>query len=244
VHDRPAPARFGSPFRPGERQAANGALPAPVAPALAPGRLPRQRRPAIVALAIAVIGAATLANVAIYVHVNHKESVLAVVQPVAPGAVITAQDITTTSVEAGPAVRVIPARQLGQVTGLIAATALRPGMLLAPADVTTTSPPNPGEALVAVAVHPSAVPASGLGPGDRVNLIPTPGIPGAPGTAASGSASMNGPVPGVVEAVNLVPDQDGLDVVDVLLPSSDAANVADQASTGQLAIVLTRRAPQ
>lgn len=241
--DRSSAPRYGTRFRSGEQPAGNGAVPAP-APALAVGRLPRQRRPAVVALAAALAGAGILANVAIYGHLNHQETVLAVAQPVAPGAVITAQDITTASVEAGATVRVIPARQQGQVTGLIAATALRPGMLLAPADVTTTSPPSPGESLVAVAVHPSAVPASGLYPGDKVSLVPTPGIPGAPGSAASGSPAMNGPVAAVVEAASLVPDQDGLDVVDVLVPAADSTNVAAQASTGQLAIIVTKRAPR
>jgi hypothetical protein len=239
--DRTSAPRYGTRFRPGDKQAANGVVPAP---ALAPGRLPRQRRPAMVALAVALAGAGILANVAIYSHLNHQQSVLAIAQPVAAGAVITAHDITTTSVETGPSVRVIPARQLGQVTGRIASTALRPGMLLAPGDVTTTSPPAFGQTLVAVAVHPSAVPASGLYPGDKVALVPTPGIPGAPGTAASGSAALNAPVSAVVAAASLAPDQDGLDVIDVLVLADDGTNVAAQASTGQLAIIVTHRAPR
>jgi hypothetical protein len=45
----------------------------------------------------------------------------------------------------------------------------------------------------------------------------------------------------VVEAVNSVPDQDGYDVVDLLVTSSNGPPVAQQAATGQIAIVVTSR---
>jgi hypothetical protein len=51
------------------------------------------------------------------------------------------------------------------------------------------------------------------------------------------------PVAGVVQKVDSVPDQDGFDVVDLLVPDADAVAVAEQASTAQTALIVTARAP-
>ena len=40
-----------------------------------------------------------------------------------------------------------------------------------------------------------------------------------------------------------LPDQDGLDVVDLLVPASVGTVLAQQAATGQIALILTRRSP-
>src|SRR5208282_4217283 len=100
----------------------------------------------------------------------------------------------TTTVAAGPGLQTIPARQLSQVVGLVAATSLRPGTLLASSELTSKLPPSPGQDLVPVAVKPSGLPASGLAPGDQVLVVPTP-------TAAGGSGAapvLTQPVPAVV----------------------------------------------
>jgi SAF domain len=209
----------------------------------APGRLPglpRRRRPAMIALAIAMAGAGVLVSAAVYQNADHQVAVVTVTQPVPAGAVITAADLGTTSVTVGTGIRVIPAAQLGQVTGEIAAVALRPATLLAPADLTTAQPPGPGQVLVPASVKPSALPASGLFPGDRVLIVATPGDQGQTGSSA-GSPSLTAPVPGVVEAVSDAPDADGLDVVDLLVSGTAGTAVAEQVSTGQFALIITKR---
>jgi len=122
-------------------------------------RLPRRRRPAMVLLAVVLIGVGVLGSAALYVRQNHQVPVLLVVEPVSAGQVITSADIAVTTVAAGPGIKVIPARQLQQVIGLVAATALQPGTLLASSELTTAAPPAAGQVLVPVAVHPSLLPA-------------------------------------------------------------------------------------
>jgi hypothetical protein len=46
-----------------------------------------------------------------------------------------------------------------------------------------------------------------------------------------------------VEKVNSVPDQDGFDVVDLLVHDQDAVALAEQASTAQIALIVTARSP-
>jgi hypothetical protein len=202
--------------------------------------LPRRRRPAVLALAVAMAGAGALISAALYQHADHQVPVVMVITDVPPGAVITARDVAATDAVLGAGVHVVPAAQLGQVAGEVAAVGLRAGTLLAPSDLTTAQPPGPGQQLVPVAMKPSALPASGLFPGDRVLVVATPGDQGQPGGPA-GAQPLNAPVPAVVAAVNAVTDQAGFDVVDLLVSATDGPAVAEQASTGQFALIVTQR---
>ncbi|MGO8960158.1 MAG: SAF domain-containing protein [Streptosporangiaceae bacterium] len=202
--------------------------------------LPRRRRPSMIALAVVMAGTGALLSVAMYRHADHSVPVVLVTAPVPAGAPITAADLSRASVTVSPGIKVIPATQLGQVVGEIAAVGLRPGTLLAPADLTTRQPPAPGQELVPVAVKPALLPASGLSPGDHVLLVPTPGDQGAAGTAVGGP-TLAAPVSAVVAAVNAIADQDGFDVVDLLVGTASGPAVAQQASTGQFALIVTKR---
>jgi hypothetical protein len=202
--------------------------------------LPRRRRPAMVALAVALAGAGVLVSATVYQQADHRVPVLVITAAVPAGAVITASDVGTAQVTVPAGIHVIPAAQLGQVTGRTAAQALRPGTLLAPADLATAQLPAPGQVLVAVPVKPESLPASGLTPGDQVLIVATPGNQGQP-AGSTAAPALSAPVPGVVEAVNAVTDQDGFDVVDVLVAKAAGPAVAAQTSTGQFALVVTKR---
>lgn len=227
---------FGTVFHPEQDPPRNGPAPA-VAPSQLRG-LPRKRRPGMIALAAALIGAGILASAALYHREDHQVPVLMVTASVPVGSVITSSDIGTTTLAAGPGLQTIPARQLSQVVGLVAATSLRPGTLLVPSELTSKLPPGPGQALVPVAIKPSGLPASGLAPGDQVLVVATPAAGGSSGAAAS---VLTSPVAAVVDAVNGVTDQDGFDVVDLLVTTANGPLVAEQAATGQIALVVTSR---
>jgi len=209
-------------------------------PAAALRSLPRRRRPAMMALAVALAGTGVLVSVAVYQHADHLEPVVMVTSGVPAYGVITARDVGIADVTVPAGVHVIPRSQLGQVAGELAAVTLRPGTLLAPADLTAAQPPGPGQVLVPVPVKPESLPASGLAPGNRVLIVATPGDQGQ-GASSGGAVSLTSPVPAVVEAVNLVTDQDGFDVVDLLVASTAGQAVAAQASTGQFALIVTSR---
>ena len=202
--------------------------------------LPRRRRPAMIALAVAMAGAGVVVSAAVYQRADHQVAVIVVTQPVPAGAVITKADLSSTIITVGSAVQVIPVTQIDQVSGEIAAVTLQPSTLLARSNLTTMQAPASGQELIAVPTKPYALPASGLEPGDRVLIVATPGQQGQAGSAA-GAPSLSAPAPGVVEAVNNVPDQDGFDVVDLLVSDDTAAAVASQVSTGQFALIVTKR---
>ena len=225
---------FGTVFHPEPEPTANGPVPAGT-----PGQLrglPRRRRPGMIALAAALVGVGILGSAELYHRADHQVPVLLVIAQVPAGSVITANDIGTATIAAGPGVQDIPARQLSQVIGLVAATSLQKGTLLAPSELTSKLAPAPGQDLVPVAVKPSALPASGLAPGDQVLAIATPASSG-----SGAAAVLTQPVPAVVEAVQTVTDQSGQAVVDLLVPASLGPAVAQQAANGQIALVVTHR---
>src|SRR5262249_52002199 len=191
-HPEPEPARNG-PARPPAHGQLRG--------------LPRRRRPAMIALAAALIGAGILASAALYHRENHQVSVVMVTAPVPVGAVITSADVGTTNIAAGPGLATIPARQLSQVVGLVAAASLQPGTLLAPSEVTSKLSPAPGQDLVPVAVKPAGLPASGLAPGDQVLVVATPAAAGGSGSGAA--PGLTQPVSATVQAVDTATDQNG-----------------------------------
>jgi SAF domain len=203
--------------------------------------LPRKRRPGMIALAVVLIGAGILGGAALYQHVNHQVPVLVITTAVPAGTAVTSADLSTTSVTVGAGIKVIAARQEGQVVGLVAATDLQPGTLLAASELTTSLPPVVGQVLVPLAVKPSALPASGLATGDHLIVVPAPG---AQGSGNSASVPVPGrAVAGVVEAVSRGADQDGLDVVDLLVPANLGSGLAKEAATGDIALVVTHRSP-
>ena len=214
----------------------------PSVPLVQLAALPRRRRPGMLALALALVGTGILVAAAAYRAVDHRVPVLVVTARVYAGAVITPGDLGTAQVSAGLGVRDIPAGQFRQVVGEVAGTTLYPGTLLTAAQLATRLPPAPGQVLVPLPVRPSALPASGLAPGDQVLLVPTPGAQGQPG-AGSTTVSLTAPVRGVVEAVSAGADADGYQVVDLLVRAAAGPAVAEQASTGQFAIVVTSRRP-
>jgi hypothetical protein len=234
---RKVPA-IGTAYHPGADAPPNGAAGRRGQP-VALARLPRRRRPGMIALAVAMIGAGILVSAAVYSATNHKVPVLVAQANVPAGALIGASDLGTAGVSAGPGVQFIPAAQLRQVIGQVAGTTLHPGMLLTAAELGATRPPGYGQVLVPLPVRPSALPASGLRPGDRLLVVATPGAQGQPGSGSAPALSV--PVAGVVEAVARA-GTDGLAVLDVLVPTKAGADLAAQASTGQFALVVTKRA--
>jgi SAF domain len=226
---------FGTVFHPEPEPAANGDFRGQ--PAELRG-LPRRRRPAMIALAIVLIGAGVLGSAALYSRENHKVPVLVVTAAVPAGSVLTAADVGTTTIAAGPDVQTIPAGQLPQVIGLVARAPLRPGTLLAASELTSSLPPGHGQVLVAVEVKQAVLPAYGLAAGDHVLVVPTPVVPG---STTSLAQVLLRPMPAIVQQVSPSPNQDGWAVVDLLVPSGSGVKLAQQSATGQIGLIVTSR---
>jgi len=232
---------IGTAWHPRPDAASNGAARQASEP-IALARLPRRRRPGMIALAVALVGAGILVSTAVYSATNRRVLVLVADANVPAGTLIKASDLGTASVSAGSGVQMIPASQMRQVIGQVAGTALHPGMLLAAAELATSRPPGYGQVLVPLPVRPSALPASGLQAGDHVLVVTTPGAQGQ-SSSTTAAPTLTVPVAGVVEAVSTAVSSDGFGIVDVLVPAKNGAGLAAQASTGEFALIVTKRGP-
>ena len=213
----------------GTEQKARTLPPAPLAP------LPKsRRRPALLALGAGLMGIGVLTGAWLVNGAGDRQSVLAVARTVQFGAVITADDLTRAEVSLDPAVSTVPARDIGQIVGRVAATDLTPGSLLTRSAVTDVAPPTRGQVLVAIALPTSRMPAGSLQPGDRVLVVDTP--------PAGGDAPTLPPTTIAATVVRLgPPDLNGMTVVDVTVASADGPALAARSATGRIALVLQPR---
>lgn len=214
------------------QQVLNGQAPTPPAavPAAAPQRL--RRRPLWVVAAVALVAAGALLGVFLWQASTTTVEVVAVRADVARGELITAADVGTVRVSADPALQTVPAAEVVSVVGKRAAVDLSEGALLTPAQLAVSVVPEAGESVVGVPIAPGLMPAEGLLAGDRVRLVQTPG---------TGGEVMAAPRAIDAEVLNVTVG-DTQTVVDVIVPSSTAVELAARAATGKLALVLESRA--
>lgn len=136
-------------------------------------------------------------------------------------------------VSVDPAVQVVPSSQLASLVGQRAASDLSAGTLVSPAQVQPDVLPRTGESVVGLALAVGQLPAEPLRAGDRVRLVQTPAEQAEVTTTP---ATIDATVQSVTNSA------DGqLVVVDVVVPSAKAAEVAARAATGRVAVVLDSR---
>lgn len=208
------------------------ARPMPVAPRVAPPK--GRRRPALLALGIALIAVGALAAVWLVNSAGDRAPVIAVMRDVPYGSVITDADLGTAAVSVDSAVRTIPASEVSSIVGSVAATNLMAGSLLNRGQLAAAAPPGTGQVLVAVAIPATRMPAGGLQPGDRVLVVDTPALDADPSDLPPKS------IPATV--VRLGPaDVNGATVVDVTVATLDGPALAARTATGRIALVVEPR---
>jgi hypothetical protein len=212
-----------------------------------------RRRPALAAASLALVVACIAVFTSVYLRAGSQMSVLAIARAVPEGQMLNVGDLTVVRISTTSGIATVPAAEASAVTGRRAAERLQPGTLLATSELVTSYSPPAGEAIVGVALKEGQFPASGVAPGDTVDVILT----GSPGSVGSG-ATVDGPSagatpseqPGTVGTV-LVPDasvlemsaspvSSGTDGVDVslLTTSALAPLVANASAAGQVALVI------
>ncbi len=201
-------------------------------PALAPTRT--RRRPGVLAAGVALVVVGALGAAYLTQVVGDTAEVVAVARDVQPGEVIERADLTVADVSTDPALNPVPASRLTELVGQRAAVALTTGSLLTDAAVTEQVLPAAGQSLVGVALQPAQLPAGPLQAGDRIRIVDTPASQGEP------PASTPQAIPGVVVSA-AGPDDTGQRIVDVTVPSGQAADLAARVATGRIALILDTR---
>jgi len=196
-------------------------------------RKPRVRRsPFMVVSGVAMIVAGSLIAAGIYTQISNTQSVIAVVSPVARGQQITQANLVVVEVGFDPMLKPLPASELSAVVGQYAKADLVSGTFLTRESVGSQPEPNAGEAMVGVVLAAGRYPDVGLGPGNKVELVPvadpsnpvlpTEGIPATITTIASSGSS-------------------GSVTVNLIIGKNHAYTVASLAASNRLSLILISR---
>lgn len=135
---------------------------------------PRQRRPALAALAVLLILGGGLISAVLVLRSGQKEPVIMLQRDVAVGKVITRGDLTQVQVGGLPKQSRVPWAQIGEVVGRRANTDLKKGTILNGRDAVEKQIPALGEIGVGVGIKPGNLPANGLQVGDSVKVVSVP----------------------------------------------------------------------
>lgn len=195
----------------------------------------QKRRPALIALAIALIVAGSLGAYFLVSSTAGTEPVVTAADTIQAGQVIERDDLSTADLSnPDGTISTIPGDQLESLVGQRAAVTLTTGMTV-PADaVAPELVPGEGESLVGVALTAAQMPAEEIVPGDQVQIVLTP--------RAQDDAPTTEPTlyQGTVAGVAASPDT-GQTIVDLTVPESEASWVASSAATGRVSLVLLSR---
>lgn len=197
---------------------------------------PRQRRPALAALAVLLIvgGAAVAALLAM--RVDSRVPVLQANQTIYPGQVLNRDMFDATPV-AAEGTGLVPESQLDQVLGLYASTTISESQLLDATMLSREGFLDSGKVAVGAALPVGRYPAEGLRPGDVVDLVrvadenSTVFVRGAQVSSMAG-ASLAEDAGGGANAVLQI---------SLIVSRGDAADVAAANANNQLSVVLVER---
>jgi hypothetical protein len=230
----------------------NGPLTAPSRPIAPTGAAPyrlgaaRRRRPAVLALAVALVAAGGLGGAALYTATGKRVAVIALARDVPAGHTITSSDLAAAQISLDPALHPLSANS--KVVGMRATADLKAGSLLTGSDVTNDPLVLDGQQVVGIPAKHTQLPAVKLQPGSMVVLVATPsgaGVSGAgSGAATSTGGAAAGSSPSVLTQLTArvvevgPPDTDGTVVVDLAVPAAQGAAVADLAASGKFALLI------
>jgi len=218
-----------------------------------------RRRPALAVGSLALVVACVAVFVSVYLKAGNQISVLAIARSVPEGQALKADDLMAVRISGTAAITTVPATGISAVLGRRAAERLERDTLLSPNELMTSFSPPVGDSIVGVAAKESQLPASGVVPGETVDLIFT-GAPGQPDTSISplstatpstnAGVGTSGGVP-ITGGIILVSDATVLETVpstaspgsndadvSVLLPTTLAPVVASASAAGQIALVV------
>ncbi|MDH6122723.1 SAF domain-containing protein [Kitasatospora sp. GAS204B] len=193
----------------------------------------RSRRPALVAIGVALAAVGGLSSAYFVTAAGHRTDVIAVAHDIPAGQVITSDDLVRASMIADPALHPVPVSRAHDVLGKTAAMDLPAGSMVTDRSVSAGQPLTAGKDTVGVLARPGQLPAETLQPGQAVMVVQTPGQQDASGATASQPSTISAMIVQVA-----APDANGARVVDLAVSPVDSPALASWAATGRVAIVL------
>jgi hypothetical protein len=196
---------------------------------------PRERRPALAALAVLLILSGALTSAYLVMASGERVSAIRISQPVAAGQRIPAGALEEVQI-GNTGIEFISWSERARVTRAYAAVTLVKGALLTNGMVTQDDAAAGGRVIVGLALKPGQLPAGGLQPGDRVSLYGVGGqntVGVRAGTTLAEDAVVYGVTAGGEQTL-----QSDQTMISVAVPPEQAPQVTLAASAGAVAVAL------
>jgi hypothetical protein len=145
-----------------------------------PVRTLARRRGALIGVGLALVALGALAFLFVSARMNETREVIAVVDDLERGSLISADDVAVASAVTDPRLAPVPADRIEDVIGLRASTDLVAGTLLTDASLAAEVIPGDGQSVVGVALMPAQMPGEPLLAGDTILIVDTPAAGEAP----------------------------------------------------------------
>jgi hypothetical protein len=191
---------------------------------------PRERRPALAALAVLLIVACALGTGLLVISSGKRVAAIEISREVGAGQRIPVSAMTEVQIASGTGVGYVPWSEASQVSRFFAASAIPPGTLLTRAMVAQASTSTAGRALVGLTLRDDQVPRA-LVVGDHVNVYKVSdaedACPGTPGTVLAVNAIVTG-----ISPPSALTGSSGGEDVDLAVKPAAAGAVACSSSNG------------
>ena len=213
---------------------------------------PRERKPALAALAVLLVALGAVAAGYLVINAGHRVGAVEITQQVGQGQRIPASAIKEVEIASNSGVNYVPWQYANRVAGVYAAVQIPAGTLLTSAMMTATNNLAAGKVQVGLSLKPGQAPANlligqtveafGVGTGSGCAATSA----GAGGGGTGGTSGGNGAGPGVPITTGVIASVSGSTAsngstaaITLAVPDADAGVLACYASAGDVAIALT-----
>jgi hypothetical protein len=201
-----------------------------------PPSTPRERKPALAALAVLLILGCALGTGFLVIQSGKRVAAVEISQQIGAGERIPLSAMTEVQIASGTGLAYVPWNQASQVARFFAASAIPPGTLLTQAMVASASASTAGKDVVGLALKDGQLPL-GLQIGQHINIFAvsdaSEACPGSPGSVIAANAIVvSVSNPGVGSGSSALKD------VEVALAPAAAGPVACNASNGIVGIAI------
>jgi hypothetical protein len=211
---------------------------------------PRERKPALAALAVLLVALGAVAAGYLVINAGHRVGAVEITQQVGQGQRIPASAIKEVEIASNSGINYVPWQYANRVAGVYAAVQIPAGTLLTSVMMTATNNLAAGKVQVGLSLKPGQAPgnlligqtveAFGVGTGSGC------GATSASGGGTGGTGGGNGTGPGVPITTGVIASVSGSTAtngstaaVTLAVPDADAGVLACYASAGDVAIALT-----
>ncbi|HMH37316.1 MAG TPA: hypothetical protein VK584_10300 [Streptosporangiaceae bacterium] len=215
---------------------------------------PRERKPALAALAVLLVALGAVAAGYLVINAGHRVGAVEITQQVGQGQRIPASAIKEVEIASNSGINYVAWQYANRVAGVYASVQIPAGTLLTPAMTTATNNLAAGKVQVGLSLKPGQAPANlligqsveafGVGTGSACGAAAAGG--GGTGGTGGGNGSGNGAGPGVpittgviASVVGSTASNGSTAAVTLAVPDADAGVLACYASAGDVAIALT-----